>query len=147
MLSTTAPFPYPGSTALYAGRAWRVLRHHRDGTALLGAADNDSHAMAAPLGDLVDPDLDAVDTAGLDERQLRQLSWLRAQLRTANRVEFASLLAALVTAARAGEVPTADGLALAGLLRRMGWERAHLIHRNAARISIWQRTSAHGAAA
>jgi len=61
MLSTDAPFPFPGSRALLEDELWRVLRHNADGTATIyrdGARPGTPASLhrAVALSDLTDPD-------------------------------------------------------------------------------------------
>lgn len=144
MLHTSAPFPFPGSHARLDGRIWRIHQHNPDGTATLLREDaggivagSASAVRRAALGDLVDPASDDPDAAGLGPRGRAQLAWLRARLRTANAVLFVSLKDDVAAAAARGEVPIADGPAIAGLLRRLGWERQS--EPSAQGLTIWRR--------
>lgn len=131
MLSTDAPFPYPGSFAVLAdGQSWRVLRHNADGTITLtrtvaaherGASRGGNFLRTVEQAELHDPASPAA-LRGEPERTLALR--LAYALRAQDEVSVARTLD------HAHRIVTERGLQLRldqrllnGLLTDLGWKR------------------------
>lgn len=142
MLSVDTPFPCPGSMALHDGHAWRVHSHNADGSAtLFRDTARGSFNRRAPIGELVDPALAHVDQTGLDAPQRAALSWLARQLGSATRVVFEDLRAQNWTDASCGLTALVSPQQLAGLLRRLGWQRRERLRHYGEVRTIWERNA------
>lgn len=130
MLNIPAPFPCTGSSALFDGYLWRVLRHNDDGTVLLGregqsaggqSAGGQSATLtrSAPLAALLDPESEIAHAA-------HRMVGLRIASRLADADETSTLglIAILEDELAAGRIryrPSPS--ALAGIMETLGWTR------------------------
>lgn len=130
MLQVEPQFPYPGSTAIYAGSHFRVLRHHADGTALLSeqGSTRASGQRTVPIVDLLDPKV-AEENASLafkDEAEATARIALHVAriLREVNQVALRDLGLNLRAAAHQGHVPLfRDNSHLVRIMRKLGWKK------------------------
>jgi hypothetical protein len=143
MLQIETPFPNPGSTALFDGFRWRVMRHNADGTALLSReGDRASFNRTAPVADLVDPAVEdlRLDGATLSHADARRALWIARRLRRLNEVSIADLDFWMRADAVLGQVPVCDDRAhIARLLRQLGWARTSVQHGGGAMRIIYAR--------
>lgn len=129
MLPTATSFPYPGSIALFDGLRWRVMRHHADGTALIGRdGDGSSFTRTAPIEELFDPaeaDRNALLSMGrTSEGDTRIALWIARRLAHRNEIGLGILHRDAQAAARAGTIPTPqDNRHISHLLRQLGWAK------------------------
>ena len=138
MLNVATPHPYPGSITSFQDKRWRVRQHVGSDAILDPSGNNRAHSCRAPLAALVDPDAEQLNDEGLCRAHADALKWINNHLRPANDVIFDSLKAAIASAAHEGECPRVEGLALAGLLRRLGWERDRHPGQSR-RLRVWTR--------
>lgn len=130
MLQNEPKFPFPGSTAIYAGQNFRVLRHHADGTALLSeqGTTRASGQRTVPIVDLLDPKI-AEENASLafrdEEAATARIALHTARiLRTVNQVALRDLGLNLRAAAHQGHVPLfRDNSHLVRIMRKLGWKK------------------------
>jgi hypothetical protein len=132
----SVPFPEPGSKARCVDLVWTVRQRNADGTFLLMG---DHGNRRATLDEMSDPALDNLNVDGLDRTGIDQMKWLRDRLANTNQVEFQSLRSDLLAAAHRDECPTADGVTLSGLLRRLGWRHERKVATSGGLMSIWRR--------
>jgi hypothetical protein len=130
MLHFETPFPAAGSTAVYAGTHYRVLRHHHDGTVLLGekGTTRASGQRTAPLADLLDPRIveENASLTFMDEARatIRIALFVAGYLRAANEIPLRELGIALRAAADEGRIPLyRDNSHLVRIMRKLGWKK------------------------
>lgn len=145
MLQTSAPFPYPGSTAMLDGLAFTVQRLNADGTATISREGSGaSFRRNADVNELVDPkevaknDLIAMTDVG--EASKRIGLRIAKLVMDINEVRLSELRHTLTNEANKGRIPRPDGaLQIAHLLRRLGWRKLGMIHAAGGMTSLYVR--------
>lgn len=121
MLSTKAPFPFPGSSALLDDEFWRVLRHNGDGTVTIYREDRRASGhRSVPIDQLTDPEsrIALRDDAALAVRLALDIKALDA-IRLTDAIDRAQIINARLTP-RFRITPAR----IRSILEDLGWRRA-----------------------
>lgn len=128
MLQAHAPFPYPGSTALFDGLRWRIHQLFGDTALITREGTAASLSRRAPVAELVDPveaDQNALMALQDVSAATKRIALFTAgHLRTVNDVALYRLGRDLTEAARLGRIPQyQDNSHLARVMRSLGWRK------------------------
>lgn len=129
MLHLPAPFPQPGSIAVFQGARWRIRQVMAGGLALIMRDGTGASATRRePLADLVDARLadenEALALTDVGASTARIAIHAAALLRDRNSIALRDLGQMLTAAAQAGRIPAyLDNSHLARIMRRLGWRK------------------------
>lgn len=145
MLQTSAPFPYPGSTAMLDGLAFTVQRLNADGTATISRhGSGASFRRNADVSELVDPKEaaknDRIAMTDVGEASKRIGLRIAKLVKNINEVRLSELRHTLSDEANKGRIPRPDGtLQIARLLRRLGWKKRGMVEAAGGMTSLYVR--------